>query len=238
MLQVNRCCPTQLGTERQHRWRASTDISDNGRKTALPETCLRAGALHAAWTIRCTVMKLTPVSAAIARRLRPLSRSARTRSGRTAALGRPRTFPCALARLRPACTRSESRMRSCLAMAAKIASTASRNAVYPKVKRSPAWEPYFGRSPARPKKKGAPKTRPSVERRVGGPALSCKNITVGVELRAGLPSCHRVAMQSHAGGMPGDFNRWRHRQTCYIIDMAIESPDFAFVVFLKTLDRK
>src|SRR5215472_2317528 len=57
--------------------------------------------------ILCTVMALTPVSAAICLMDSPRCRSPRTHSRRTAALG----WPCAR---RPAWTRSDSRMRSCL----------------------------------------------------------------------------------------------------------------------------
>ena len=50
-------------------------------------------ALHPASTIRWTVMTLTPVSAAMARKFKPFARNGSARSGRTAAFGRPSALP-------------------------------------------------------------------------------------------------------------------------------------------------
>jgi hypothetical protein len=77
-------------------------------------------AVALATRIRCTVIVLTPVSAAICRIDIPLLRSRKTRSGSTAALGLSNTLPCARPRLRLAWTRSEGLTHSCIAAAARM----------------------------------------------------------------------------------------------------------------------
>jgi hypothetical protein len=111
--------------------------------------------------------------------LRPLCRNSRTRSGCNAALGLPRTLPCALARFTPAWTRSDYLIRSCLAIAARIARTASLNA---------------------PLNAGTPHGRKTIQRRrtiaagdaVGFPGRPRERIDPGItaESLSAIPSAH------------------------------------------------
>jgi len=80
--------------------RSAARIGTGGaHTTSLPHTSVQPYRVEAsAARIRCTVIVLTPVSAAIWRIDNPRFRSRKTRSGRTAALGLPNTFPCARAR--------------------------------------------------------------------------------------------------------------------------------------------
>src|SRR5262245_41948900 len=77
-------------------------------------------------TIRATVLLDRPISAAISPSDLPASRSSATLTRSVTTRGRPPTRPCFRARSRPATVRSLSRMRSCLAMVARMDSTASR----------------------------------------------------------------------------------------------------------------
>src|ERR1039458_8327725 len=78
-------------------------------------------------TIRPTLARETPSFWLMSHWLRPCWWSSRTLERSTTTLGLPTALPCARARSRPALTRSERRTRSCLAMVARIDSTASRN---------------------------------------------------------------------------------------------------------------
>ena len=87
-----------------------------------PESIVR---LHTASTMRWTVMTLTPVSAAMARKLRPFPRSASTRQAVPLPWGVP-TSCLVLWRGSDQHERAHWNERPCLAIAARTASTASR----------------------------------------------------------------------------------------------------------------